>query len=400
MFKASRVFLLAIILSLISSPVAYATKIIIDPGHGGSDPGAIGVNGIQEKVINYDVSIKVRDMLNKAGFETVMTREDDRYISLSDRIRFSNSQDADLLVSIHSNSHTNPSARGGLILYYDSRYPQSSYPASPEMIHYSPISKLFAQTVLDTYIKTTGLQNRGLVPSSVYMVRKGNIPSILVETAFVSNWEDASLLADDSKRTLMAKGIAEGIINYTKIIFPDTVNHWARESILEMNKRGWLQGYRNYYQPNNPLTRAEFISLMNRVFDFSKMEPIATAEANNSHIFPDLSQKHWAYKEVMKGAELGLLQGYPDGTIRPDTPITRGETAYLFNLLMNADDQVEQITPMFTDVPADLWSASAIYALHEAGIIKGYNKTEYKPDYNMLRSEMAVVLDRYLQTKQ
>jgi len=399
LFKASRVLLLAIILSLVGSPSANAMKVVIDPGHGGSDSGAIGVNGIQEKMINLDISLKVRDLLNQAGFETAMTRVDDRYISLSDRIRFSNSQDADLLVSIHSNSHTNSSARGGLILYYDSNYPQASYPASPEMIYYSPVSKLFAQTVLDEYINITGLPDRGLMESSVYMVRKGTVPSILVETAFVSNWADAALLADDSKRTLMAQGIAEGIKSYSQIIFPDTVNHWARESILKMHEKGWLQGYRNYYQPNNPLTRAEFISLMNRVFDFSKVAPIDSSGAGASRNFPDLPKNHWAYEEVMKGAELGLLQGYPDGTIRPDTPITRGETAYLFNLLMNSGNQAGQIDPKFSDVPADLWSAPAIYALQQAGILTGYTKTEFKPDYHMLRSEMAVMLDRYLKVK-
>jgi len=396
LFKASRTLLMVLALSLVCSPFAYATKVVIDPGHGGSDSGAIGVNGIQEKVINLDVSLKVRDLLNAAGIETAMSRTDDRYISLANRIAFSNRQDSDLLVSIHSNSHTNSSASGGLILYYDSKYPQASYPASPEMIYYSPISKLFADTVLKEYINTTGLPNKGLMESSVYMVRKGTVPSILVETAFVSNWNDATMLADDSKRTQMAQGIANGIIKYTQIIFPDTVNHWARSSILEMNKRGWLSGYRNYYQPNNPLTRAEFISLMNRVFDFDKLESTGT---NESHVFPDLSQKHWAYKDVMKGAELGLLQGYPDGTIRPDTPISRGETAYLFNLLIKASDKNTRTSDRFSDVPADLWSAEAIYALYDAGIINGYNQYEFKPNYTMLRSEMAVLLDRYLKTQ-
>lgn len=399
LYKTSRVLFLVIVISLITSQTAFASKIIIDPGHGGSDPGAIGVNGLEEKLVNLDVSLKVRDLLHKEGFETVMTREDDRYISLADRIRFSNRQDADLLVSIHSNSHPNSSARGGLILYYDSRYPQASYPASPEMIHYSKVSELFAQQVLDKYISITGFQNRGLMDSSVYMVRKGNVPSILVETAFLSNWEDAAILADESKRSIIAQGIAEGIKSYTQIIFPDTVDHWARESIMKMHEKGWLQGYKNYFQPSNALTRAEFVSLMNRVFDFSKLEPIASSQDSSTPVFPDLPQKHWAYEDVMKAAELGLLQGYPDGTIQPDSPITRGETAYLFNLLMNASNETTKATPIFTDVPADLWSSQAIYALQKLGILTGYNKTEFKPNYKMLRSEMAVVLDRYLQTK-
>lgn len=427
MRKTARIWLLLMIFTLITPGSAYAARIIIDPGHGGADPGAIGVNGLKEKLVNLDISLKVRELLQNDDIEVVMTRETDRYISLSDRIRFSNEQDADLLVSIHANWYTNSGVRGALMLYYDSKYPQASYPASPEMVFYSPISKLFAEKVLDTYTSVTGIHNRGIVPSSVYMVRKGTVPSILIETAFLSNWEDAELLADEEQRSLLAEGIAEGIRAYLNIKFPDAINHWARESILRMADKGWIQGYRNYFEPERALTRGEFVTLMDRVFQFDSMpsaidkegpaeetakmaetaetaetvETAETAEGERSLSFGDLREDHWAYAYMVKGAKLGILQGYPDGTIRPDAPITRGEAAHLFHKIMKAssasedENQANRAANLFTDVPPDLWSAPAIYAMQRLGLINGSTPTEFKPDDRMKRAEMAIILDRF-----
>lgn len=402
MSKTTRIWLLLMIFTLIAPGPASAARIIIDPGHGGSDPGAVGVNGLQEKFVNLDISLKVRELLQNDQIEVVMTREDDRYVSLSDRIRFSNDQDADLLVSIHANWYTNSEVRGALMLYYDSLYPQASYPASPEMIAYSPISKLFAEQVLDTYTSVTGIHNRGIVPSSVYMVRRGTVPSILIETAFLSNWEDAELLADAEQRSLLAEGIAQGIRAYLNIKFPDAIDHWARESILRMADKGWIQGYRNYFEPERALTRAEFVTLMNRVFQFDQMQPATgTAENAGTLSFGDLQENHWAYAYVVKGAKLGVLQGYPDGTVRPDAPITRGEAAHLFHKLMKNSSASQDETQAnlaaypFTDVPPDLWSAPAIYAMQSLGLINGSTPTQFKPDDRMKRAEIAMILDRF-----
>jgi len=428
----SRIFVLCIMLALLAPGVASATKIVLDPGHGGHDSGALGVNGLQEKVVNLDISLKVRELLEQRGIEVAMTREDDRFLSLAERIEFAKRQDPDILVSVHANWFQNPATQGALMLYYDKAYPQESYPASSEMIALSPISKLFAQTVQDTYAKTTGIQSRGLMESSVYMVRMGNVPSILIETAFLSNVQDEALLADEQQRSRMALGIADGITNYLTIVFPDTIGHWAREAILRMNAKGWLQGYRNFYNPEVPITRAEFVSLLDRVFSFEKLQPFGlapkvpskpvdegqTPTSNNDGVqatepkastppkpgnppaFSDLEATHWAYKQLIRASELGLLKGYPDGTVRPEAPITRGETAYLLHLVLeqvslNGSASGGAVKAPFTDVPKQLWSANAIYALREQGLITGFTATEYKPDRSMTRAEMSIVLDRY-----
>ncbi len=97
--------------------------------------------------------------------------------------------------------------------------------------------------MLNSLVQTAGLENRGIVPSAVYVVRMGNIPSILVETAFLSNPEDAALLASNQMRQIMAQGIASGIEAYLppNIQFPDTRGHWAREAILRLNAQGVVE---------------------------------------------------------------------------------------------------------------------------------------------------------------
>jgi len=428
----SRILLLCLILVLLAPGAAFAAtaaRVVLDPGHGGSDSGAIGVNGLQEKTVNLDIALKVRDELKKSGIEVIMTRETDRYLSLAERVAFTNKQNADLFVSVHSNWYENPAASGGLALYYDSAYPQASYPASPEMIALSPMSKALAQSVLSAYIESTGLIDRGLMESAVYVVRMGTIPSMLIETAFLSNAHDAALLADEATRSRMAKGIAKGIETYIGTPFPDSIGHWARASIIRMNQTGWLAGYKNRFEPDRPITRAEFVSLMDRVFPFDKLQPIdpqtgggqagspeataspapgaspapasgAASTPPQETAFKDLKQSHWAYKQIVKAAQLGILKGYPDGSVRPEAPITRGETAYLFDMLMrqsqkNGKPAAAKDSFRFVDVPDSLWNANAVYELRAKGIIAGYTPTEFKPDLSMTRAEMAVVLDRY-----
>ncbi|WP_442603472.1 N-acetylmuramoyl-L-alanine amidase [Paenibacillus sp. KN14-4R] len=402
MKKATRILLLFTIFTLAFPGAASALRVVVDPGHGGNDPGAIGVTGLQEKTVNLSIALKVRDELRKRGIEVIMTRESDKYLSLQERVDFTNRQSADLFVSVHANSHSNENARGGLVLYYDNRYPQADYPASSEMEALSPLSKKFAENMLQAYIQNTGLNNQGLVPSAVYVVRKGTIPSILVETAFLSNAEDEAMLKSDAMKTKMAIGIVNGIEAFQgtkppETKYPDIMGHWARDPILRMIDKGLLKGYQNKFEPDRALTRAEFVSLMDRVFEFDKLPSSGDSQSTT---FTDLSNQHWAYSSIIKGVQLGVISGYPDNTLRPEAPITRGEVAHLFYKLMQTSkgktEQKQADAFVFTDVPRDLWSAPAIYALHTAGIINGFTPTTFQPDRSMNRAEIAVLLDRYV----
>ncbi|NQX69552.1 N-acetylmuramoyl-L-alanine amidase [Paenibacillus alba] len=392
---------------------AFAYKVVLDAGHGGSDPGAIGVNGLREKDVNWDITQKVRDELTALGYEVVLTRKDDSYWALAQRVEFTNAQQADLFVSIHANAHPDGKTNGSMVLYYDNAYPQEDYPASETMKQLTPYSKDLAQHVLNSLVAAVGTKNLGLVPSAVYVARMGTIPSILVETAFLSQSSDAALLASDAVRAKMAKGIANGIAAYAPPLFTDTLTHWAREAIVRMQNKGVIEGMAaNLFEPDRALTRAEFLTLMDRVFTFSEMkascEPSGTVTSlvygcqagAAEQSYKDLPTSHWASPVFAKAKKLNLLQGYSDGTIRPNQPITRGEVAYLFDHLLqlsataNSRQQAAQL-PSFDDVPSTLWSAKAIYALQNKGLINGITNTSFKPDQTITRAEIAALLNRY-----
>lgn len=399
-----------------------AAKIVVDAGHGGSDPGAIGVNGLNEKTVNLDIALQVRELLIKRGYEVAMTRTDDTFISLKDRVQFTDAQQADLFVSIHANSYSNADTRGAMVLYYDSAYPQEDYPASPQMSQLTPQSRNFAQQMLDTFVRSTGVENRGLLPSAVYVIRMGQIPSILVETAFLSNAQDAAMLSTPEIRTQMALAIESGIEAYLPPDsqggegFTDTRTHWAREAIARLKTQGILDGVGKQFQPDRELTRAEWVTLLDRVFDLSKVQPAlgsggcsAVAEAVYSGCalpapapFKDAAAGHWAYAALNKAVRAGVLDGYADGTLRPDRPVTRAEVAAMFQRLALPQASASPAAPLpqaFKDVPADAWSAQAISSLKQAGWIDGVTADRYMPDRRMTRAEAAALLDRYLQKR-
>ncbi|MFD7520896.1 N-acetylmuramoyl-L-alanine amidase [Paenibacillus chitinolyticus] len=397
MKKTTKLAGLTLALLLVFPYEAMAYKVVVDPGHGGKDPGAIGVNGLNEKTVNLDISLKLRDELKKKGVDVVMTRADDRYLSLDERVQFTNAQNADVFVSVHANSNPSSAANGSQVLYYDSRYPQDDYPASPEMEALTPFSKLLAQKVLSSVLSQTGLKDQGLVPSAVYVVRKGKIPSILVETGFLSNKKEADLLADPAFRTKMAKAIADGVVSYQPPVFPDTAGHWAREAILRIKDKGWMEGIGNNFEPNRALTRAEFVTVMDRVFGFDGL--LGTENSASAPAFSDLKSTQWSYPVMTKAVRLGLLDGYADHTVRPNQAITRGEVSAILQRLREMKGTPTLTPPsgqdVFSDVPASMWCAGAVYTLTKAGIVDGTSPTEFKPNRYITRAEIAVMMDRY-----
>lgn len=419
-------------MQVFASP-AYAFKVVVDPGHGGSDSGAIGVGGLQEKDVNLDIAKRLQAELEKLHYDVYMTRTTDVFLSLAERVEVTNKQHPDIFVSVHANSINKSSIKGTMVLYYDADYPQSDYPASAEMIGWSAISKSLAQDTLNAFVDKVGTVNLGLTESAVYVVRMGTVPSILVETAFVSNPSDAALLSDPAQRQKMAEGIAAGIAKFQSLPFPDINGHWAKDAIMRLKDKGIVNGVNHYFLPNKALTRAEYATILDRAFGFpEKEEPAACVPAKASNETPrgiglpssatvtgsvygsngsgqncqqpaapvptsfrDLPAYHWANATLMKAAKLRYIEGYEDGTIRPDQPITRAEAAVLLDRIIG-NKLPAASSSGFTDVPTGNWAASAVARLHAAGIIGGVTDTEYAPARSITRGEISVMLNRYL----
>lgn len=201
--------------SVVNTPVAsdvalsnVKNKIItIDPGHGGSDSGAVGSNGYTEKEGAFAISQKVASILNQSGAKVVMTRDSDVDVygpnasarnELQARVDVGNNANSDIFVSIHCNAFVNPAANGTQTFYYGSSYQ----------------GQRLAQSIQEKMIEANGLRDRGISTCNFYVVKHSYMPAVLIETAFITNYDEEALLSDDEWQTTMAKAIAEGINEY------------------------------------------------------------------------------------------------------------------------------------------------------------------------------------------
>ncbi|HSL94005.1 MAG TPA: N-acetylmuramoyl-L-alanine amidase [Bacillota bacterium] len=155
-------------------------RVVVDPGHGGRDPGAIGVNGLYEKNVNLTLARKLVGLLTQAGAQVIMTRDSDITVTLDDRVAIANGSRADLVVSIHNNAHPNANVSGTQVFY---GVTAGSFALGNE-VHRQLLG--------------LGISNMGLRSQSFRILSKTNIPAILTETLFLSNRSDAALLAQDS----------------------------------------------------------------------------------------------------------------------------------------------------------------------------------------------------------
>ena len=154
--------------------------VVLDPGHGGRDPGATGVNGLFEKTVNLNLSRKLAGLLRSAGAEVIMTRNSDVLLTLDERVAIVNASGADLAVSIHNNAHPDRNVSGTQVFY---GVTSGSFALGNE-VHRQLLS--------------LGIANKGLRTQNFRMLVQTTIPSILTETLFLSNRGDAALLAQDS----------------------------------------------------------------------------------------------------------------------------------------------------------------------------------------------------------
>lgn len=188
-------------------PTTVANRVVLDPGHGGHDPGTTGYSGSYEKDVNLSVARKTADILRAAGFEVLMTRDDDRYISLNDRVDFANSSQAAAFVSIHSNGSTNPSTNGTEVYYYVDK-------GDPVAVAQAGERARLASIVHDSLIRTLGRKDNGVRQNNYVVVRYTQIPAILVETAYLANPDEEVLLNDPAFQDQAAQAIASGIMQY------------------------------------------------------------------------------------------------------------------------------------------------------------------------------------------
>lgn len=219
-------------------------KIVIDPGHGGKDPGAVGQRyGTYEKDVVLAISKFLKEMLvRELGIEVLMTREDDRFIELYQRTEFANRNEAKLFISIHANSVENSRRVRGVSTFFlgpgktdearqvaqlensvikyenESKYAdltQENFILSTMAQNvYNLESQNLAEMVQKEISKSCGLKNRGVKQAEFYVLWKASMPNILIETAFISNPHEENLLRSTSFQRKQARAIFRSIKNF------------------------------------------------------------------------------------------------------------------------------------------------------------------------------------------
>jgi N-acetylmuramoyl-L-alanine amidase len=214
--------------------------IVLDPGHGGKDSGALGRSGLMEKDVVLDVALRLGKLLrDRLGKNVLLTRDKDEFIELDDRAKFANRHKADLFVSIHINSHPKRTARG-LEMYHfgiasDRRAMEVAARENGDTIDYSrdfvdmikadlALSKRIEESqnlaweaklaVVNLVAPQYGLDDHGVKTAPFYVLRYTAMPSILAELSFISNPVEEKRLRMPVFRQKMAEGLYEGIRNY------------------------------------------------------------------------------------------------------------------------------------------------------------------------------------------
>ncbi|WP_019851359.1 N-acetylmuramoyl-L-alanine amidase [Desulfitobacterium sp. PCE1] len=182
--------------------------IVVDPGHGGKDVGAVGSSGSYEKNSTLPVGLYLADLLRQAGAKVVMTRTGDTspagadYTELKDlqaRVKIANQIPADLYVSIHNDAFSNPEA-GGVTTYISADNPKAEE------------GRKLASAVQQELIKQVGLQDRKVKTANFYVIKNTTMPAILVELGFISNPVEEKLITDPEFQKKSAMGIYRGIL--------------------------------------------------------------------------------------------------------------------------------------------------------------------------------------------
>ncbi|QSS98851.1 N-acetylmuramoyl-L-alanine amidase [Pontibacillus sp. ALD_SL1] len=191
--------------------------IILDPGHGGYDNGALAIDGrTQEEDINLEYSKDLQQKLELMGATVILTRNSDVYVELDDRADLSAEHNADIFISIHANSIEDPSVSGSELFYNTTPCDTSEeWCDKGEQNDYPDKSEDLATSIWSEIKGVFGESPRGLDGTTHYRVNRMNTaPSVLIELGFLSNWSDLSAIKDEAHKEEFVKNTANGVVNY------------------------------------------------------------------------------------------------------------------------------------------------------------------------------------------
>ncbi len=198
--------------------------VVLDPGHGGQDSGVM-CGTVMEKDLTLDVALRTELLLRAEGYATVLTREDDRYLSLGERATVANEQKNALFVSIHFNDE-----KAAMVTGVETYYARRQTDSSPGFFAWLPFlknenaapvsaqSESLARFIQAALVERTRALNRGTKSEQFYVIANVRHPAALVEGGFITNKSDVTKLATAEYREQIASAISEGIARYREVL--------------------------------------------------------------------------------------------------------------------------------------------------------------------------------------
>lgn len=218
-------------------------RVVVDAGHGGHDPGAIGRTGLREKDVNLDIARRIESLLQNRGIEVVLTRAVDKFISLEGRAAIANRAEADFFISVHSNSASSSRLNGFEVYYITEKvndYSRALSAARSADLNFASASFyqatldlkaalwdilytqnraeaiVLAQNICQSAGRSMGVKILGVKGARFSVLRGTHIPAVLIEVGFLSHPLEERYLRNGFYRQQVAESICEGIINYSR----------------------------------------------------------------------------------------------------------------------------------------------------------------------------------------
>ncbi len=181
--------------------------VVVDSGHGGEDPGKIGVNGALEKDINLAIGKMLKEALEKENIQVVLTRDKDEMLAgsksedMKERVKIMNDAKPVLVVSVHQNSYVTEQESGAQVFYYSN----------------SEKGKVLALDLQENLKKMdTSNRREAKANDTYYILRHTEVPTVIVECGFLSNWEEAEKLTTEVYQQELALAVCDGILQYIR----------------------------------------------------------------------------------------------------------------------------------------------------------------------------------------
>ena len=366
-------------------------KVFIDAGHGGTDPGALGY-GYRESDLNLQVAKKVESKLKSKGIDVKMSRSSDIFYSLSERAEMANDYGADAFVSIHQNSAEAKSANG--IETYYNRNKEEDKPLSNDI-----------QTQV---ISQTGANNRGVKNAEFTVLVKSKMISALVECGFITNESEVKKLSNPSYQDKLATGIADGIEEYLKSnVIIEESQMAASGKVINANSLNVRKGPSTSFDIIGTLNGGDEVKIVGKSNDWYKIEYNgvygyvsgsyieldATEPGQDNKInFTDVGKDYWAYSQIESFVEKGYIDGYGDGTFRPQDPIKRNEFVKIFNRVFGLTEK----SGIVFDDTKDNWAKDEIDIAVTNGVAQGVGDNKFEPEQYITREAAAKMLANYM----